>query len=372
MKLFEYQAKEIFKECGIIVPDSILISSEDELEAAVEQIGLPCVVKAQVLHGGRGKAGLVKFVKTNEEALQEGVRILGVTGQRLLVEAAVENVAEIYLSITGDPVEGKALIMACGDGGMDIEEIARTEPEKILKQHVDLAAGLLPYEGQNIFYSLGFDKETVKSANKMLAGLYKAFRTYEAELVEINPLMLTPDGQFVAADGKLNIDDNAIYKYPQFEKTRAYYNTDLEYEAAQVGVPFLQFDGNIGMLVAGAGLANVVFDLINYSGGSVGTYLEFGGPNYSKGKQCMELMLESNPKGILIVAFGTIARADVMAEGIVEAYEELKPTIPVVTAIRGTGEERAKELLAQTPFEAYDDVEDAVARIIELTGGAQA
>lgn len=372
MKLFEYQAKEIFKECGIIVPDSILISSEDELEAAVEQIGLPCVVKAQVLHGGRGKAGLVKFVKTKEEALREGARILAVTGQRLLVEAAVKNVAEIYISITGDPVEGKALIMACGDGGMDIEEIARTEPEKILKQHVDLAAGLLPYEGQNIFYSLGFDKETVKSANKMLAGLYQAFRTYEAELVEINPLMLTPDGQFVAADGKLNIDDNAIYKYPQFEKTRAYYNTDLEYEAAQVGVPFLQFDGNIGMLVAGAGLANVVFDLINYSGGSVGTYLEFGGPNYSKGKQCMELMLESNPKGILIVAFGTIARADVMAEGIVEAYEELKPTIPVVTAIRGTGEERAKELLAQTPFEAYDDVEEAVARIIELTGGVQA
>lgn len=371
MKLFEYQAKEIFKECGITVPESCLISSPEELESAIESIGIPCVVKAQVLHGGRGKAGLVKFVTSKEEAINEGNRILEVTQQKLLVEAAVDKAQELYLSITGDPVTGKALIMACGDGGMDIEEIARTEPEKILRQHVDLSAGLLPYEGQNIFYELGFDKAAVKEANKLLAGLYKAFRTYEAELVEINPVMVTKDGEFIAADGKLNIDDNALDRYPQFKKTRAYYKTDLEYEAAQVGVPFIQFDGDIGMLVAGAGLANVVFDLINYSHGSVATYLEFGGPNYHKGKECMELMLKSNPKGILIVAFGTIARADVMAEGIVEAYRELKPTIPVVCAIRGTGEERAHELLQETNFESFEDVEEAVARIIELTGGAK-
>lgn len=371
MKLFEYQAKGIFKENGIEVPDSILISDVSELEAAVDSIGVPCVVKAQVLHGGRGKAGLVKFVRSKDEALAEGKRILETTGQKLLVEKAVDKEQEIYISITGDPVEGKALIMACGDGGMDIEEIARTEPEKIIRQHVDLSDGFQPYQGQDVFYALGFDKDLVKTANKMLASLYKVFRDYEAELVEINPLMITKDGQVVAADGKLNIDDNAVSRYPQFEKTRAYYKTDLEYEAAQVGVPFIQFDGDIGMLVAGAGLANVVFDLINYNHGSIGTYLEFGGPNYSKGKECMELMLQSNPKGILIVAFGTIARADVMAEGIVEAYKELKPEIPVVTAIRGTGEERARELLAETPFETFEDVEDAVARIIELTGGVE-
>jgi succinyl-CoA synthetase beta subunit len=372
MKLFEYQAKEIFKECGITVPESRLIDTPDALEEAVEVIGLPCVVKAQVLHGGRGKAGLVKFCRTQEEALSEGRRIMEKTGHSLLVEAAVDKQQELYVSITGDPVTGEGLIMVCGDGGMDIEEIARTEPEKILKEHIDLEDGFFPYIGQNLFYELGFDKDTVKAANKFLASLYKAFRKYEAELVEVNPLMITKDGRFVAADGKLNIDDHAVDRYPQFERTRQYYNTDLEYEAAQVGVPFIQFDGDIGMLVAGAGLANVVFDLINYNHGSVCTYLEFGGPNYSKGKTCMELMLRSKPKGILIVAFGTIARADVMAEGIVEAYEELKPDVPVVTAIRGTGEERAKELLAQTPFEAFDDVEEAVARIIELTtGGAK-
>ena len=371
MKLFEYQAKEIFKEFGITVPESELVTSEEELEAAVDIIGLPCVVKAQVLHGGRGKAGLVKFVRTKEEALQEGKRILDVTQMQLLVEAAVEKQQEIYLSITGDPVTGEALVMACGDGGMDIEEIARTEPEKIIREHIDLSQGIFPYKAQDLFYQLGFDKDMVKEASKLLTGLYQAFRKYEAELVEINPVMITTDGKFVAADGKFNIDDHAIDRFPQYEKSRAYYKTDLEYEAALEGVPFIQFDGDIGLLVAGAGLANVVFDLINYNHGSVCTYLEFGGPNYRKGKTCMELMLKSKPKGILIVAFGTIARADVMAEGIVEAYQELKPEIPVVTAIRGTGEEIANELLKQTPFEAFEDVEEAVQRIIELTGGAQ-
>lgn len=371
MKLFEYQAKELFKEFGITIPESKLIESADELSAAVDEIGLPCVVKAQVLHGGRGKAGLVKFVKTKEEALQEGARILEKTGMKLLVEAAVDKEKEIYLSITGDPVVGKAMVMACADGGMDIEEIARTEPEKIIKQHIDLSEGIFPYQAQDVFYKLGMDKDTVKEATKLLVGLYKAFRKYEAELVEINPVMITTDGKCVAADGKFNIDDHAISMFPQYEKSRAYYKTDLEYEAALEGVPFIQFDGDIGLLVAGAGLANVVFDLINYSHGSVATYLEFGGPNYRKGKECMELMLKSKPKGILIVAFGTIARADVMAEGIVEAYHELKPDIPVVTAIRGTGEEEAKKLLSDTPFEAFDDVEEAVQRIIELTGGAQ-
>ncbi|MGM9526531.1 MAG: ATP-grasp domain-containing protein, partial [Peptococcaceae bacterium] len=201
MKLFEYQAKEIFKEFGLTVPESRLIDSADQLQEAVEAIGLPCVVKAQVLHGGRGKAGLVKLVRTMEEALQEGTRILEVTGMKLLVEAAVDVKQEIYLSITGDPVVGKALVMACGDGGMDIEEIARTEPEKIIRQHIDLSDGIFPYQAQDVFYQLGFDKDMVKEASKLLTGLYQAFRKYEAELVEINPVMITSDGKFVAADG---------------------------------------------------------------------------------------------------------------------------------------------------------------------------
>lgn len=369
MKLFEYQAKDIFKEFGIAVPESKLASSENELESALEQIGLPCVVKAQVLHGGRGKAGLVKFVRTKEEALSEGKRILAATHMQLLVEKAIEKEQEIYLSITGDPVDGKALVMACKEGGMDIEEIARTAPEKIIRLQIDLADGIFPYHAQDLFYQLGFDKDLVKEAGKLLSSLYHAFRKYEAELVEINPVMITSEGKFVAADGKFNIDDHAIDQFPQYQKSRAYYKTDLEYEAALEGVPFIQFDGDIGLLVAGAGLANVVFDLINYNHGSICTYLEFGGPNYRKGKKCLELMLKSNPKGILIVAFGTIARADVMAEGIVEAYQELKPEIPVVTAIRGTGEEIANNLLKQTPFEVFEDVEQAVQRMIALTGG---
>ena len=369
MKLLEYQAKELFKEQGIPVPASTLISSISQLDNALTEIGLPCVLKAQVLQGGRGKAGLVKFVATKEEASVEAERILKVTGKKLLVEGAVEFEKEMYMAITIDPVSGSALVMACLDGGVEIEVTARTTPEKIIKEKIDLAKGLMPFQASNVMYSLGLNKDQTASGSKVLLKLYELFVKYDAELVEINPLMILKDGTMIAADGKFSIDDNSLFKQNRYSFTKDYYKNDFEYEAAQDGIPYIQFEGDIGLMVAGAGLANVVYDLISYYGGTVANYLEFGGPNYHKAQKCMKMMLDSKPKCILIATFGTIARADIMAQGIVDAVKELKPDIPIVAVIRGTGEEEAQELLRSVGLNPLNDTEEAVKRAVELAGG---
>ncbi|SHN87612.1 succinate--CoA ligase subunit beta [Desulfitobacterium chlororespirans] len=371
MKLFEYQAKELFSESSIAVPPNTLIGEISELDSAVEKIGLPCVLKAQVLHGGRGKAGLVKLVQTKEEARNEAKRIMEATDKKLLVEGAVSYEREMYVSITVDAASGLAMVMACLEGGVDIEEIARTMPEKIIKEKVDMSLGLTPYQADNIMYSLGLEQSAAKEGSKLLLKLYQLFVNYNAELVEINPLMILKDGTMVAADGKFNLDDNALYKQNRFSLTRDHYKSDFEYEAALDGIPYIAFEGDIGMMVAGAGLANVVFDLIHYYGGTVANYLEFGGPNYHKAHKCMKMMLEAKPKCILIATFGTIARADVMAQGIVEAVKELKPEIPIVAVIRGTGEEEAQELLRSVGLTSLGDTEEAVKKAIEIVGGAE-
>lgn len=370
MKLFEYQAKELFAESGIPVPANVLIDGISELDSALETIGLPCVLKAQVLHGGRGKAGLVKFVRSKEEAQSEGKRILQVTGKKLLVEGAVPYEREMYIAITVDAATGLAMVMACLEGGVDIEEIARIAPEKIIREKVDMSLGLMTYQADNIMYGLGLAQSAAKAGSQILLKLYQLFVSYNAELVEINPLMILKDGTMVAADGKFNLDDNTLYKQKRFSLTRDHYKSDFEYEGAVEGIPYIAFEGDIGMMVAGAGLANVVFDLIHYYGGTVANYLEFGGPNYHKAQQCMKMMLQAKPKCILIATFGTIARADVMAQGIVEAVRELKPDIPIVAVIRGTGEEEAHRLLSSVGLSSLGDTEEAVRKAVEIVGGA--
>lgn len=369
MKLFEHQAKELFEEHGIPVPVRVLISNVSELEQAILQIGLPCVLKAQVLQGGRGKAGLVKFVTTKEEAQAEAKRIIEITEKKLMVESAVNFEKEMYLAITMDPVAGKAMVMACMEGGVDIEDIARNTPEKIVREYVDLRLGLMTYQANNVMYALGLSGEAVKQGCNVVIKLYEVFKKYEAELVEINPLMITKEGQVIAADGKVSLDDNTLYKHQRYSISRDHYKSDFEYQAALDGIPYIQFDGDIGLMCAGAGLTNVIFDLINYGGGTVANYLEFGGPNYHKSKKCMEMMLETKPKAILIATFGTIARADVMAQGIAEAVRELKPTTPIVTCIRGTGEEEAIQMLKDVGLEPLADTEEAVKKVIKLAGG---
>ena len=373
MKLFEYQAKELFEEAGIPIPKGKLVNNVSELDGVVDEVGLPCAIKAQVLQGGRGKAGLIQLASTDDEVRTKSEQILEKIedGHGLLVEQALDIDKELYLSITPEPVSGSALVMASAEGGVEIEEVAQNTPEKIIKERVDVSEGLLPFQARNVMFELGLDKDGVKQGSAMLLSLYSLFQRYDAELVEINPLVITEESALIAADGKITIDDDALPRQERFSLSRDYFESDVAYEASQEGIPYLKFDGDIGLLCAGAGLTNVVYDLINYGGGSVDSYVEFGGPNYRKAAKALELMMKTEPKVVLVVTFGTIARADVIAEDLVEAIKRLEPDFPIVTAIRGTGEEKVPDLLGEVGLEQLEDTEEAVEKAVELAGSAK-
>jgi succinyl-CoA synthetase beta subunit len=372
MKLFEYQAKDLFREAGIPVPDGKLVNEISGLDAAVEEVGVPCAIKAQVLRGGRGKVGLIQLASTIEEARDKAEQIFGKieAGRGLLVERALDIQEELYLSITPEPVSGTALVMASAEGGVEIEEVARTMPERIVRERVDLSEGLLPFQARNVMFGLGLGGAAMKQGAAMLSNLYALFRRHDAELVEVNPLAVTEVG-LVAADGKVTIDDGALGRQERFSLNRDQFESAVEYEASLEGIPYLKFDGDIGLLCAGAGLTNVIFDLVNYGGGSVDSYVEFGGPNYRKGAKALELMMKTDPKVVLVVTFGTIARADVIAEDLAGAIKDLKPDFPIVTAIRGTGEEKVAALLGSVGLEPLEETERAVAKAIELAKGTR-
>lgn len=370
MRLFEFQAKQVFSQAGIAVPKGLRASDAEGAVAAADGIGYPCVLKAQVLRGGRGKAGLIRLVRNEDDARDASMAILAaIGGAPLLVEQAVDIAREIYLSITVDPVSACALVLACAEGGVEIEELARSAPEKIVRESVPFHEGLLPFRARNIAYSLGLESDAAKQFAGVLEKLYGVFISQDAELAEINPLFITKSGSLVAGDGKLSIDDNSMHRHPEWEPGRDSFDSDIAFEAWREGIPYLQFDGDISLMCAGAGLTTTVFDLIVDAGGSVANYLEFGGPNYRKGLRAMELCVRNNPKVILIVTFGTIARADVMADGIVEAVRTLAPACPIVVCIRGTGEDSAAATLRAAGLEPLVDTEQAVRTAVALSRG---
>ena len=362
MKLYEHQGKALFAQGGIAVPKGRTVSGRAELPDALAESGLPCVIKAQVLAGKRGKGGLIQFADTEPDARAKAEAILG--DQRVksvLVEEKLDIQREIYLSATVEPVTATVTLMACAEGGVDIEEVAATAPEKIVREQVNPLHGLMPFNVRNLVSPLGLDKEQGKAFGRLVSQLYATFRKSDALLAEINPVAVTGDGRVMAADAKVIVDDNALHRQP-FERTLEEFENDVEYEAAQLGIPYLQFDGDIGLMCAGAGLTNTVFDLIHHFGGKPANFLEFGGPNYRRASEAMQLALKSKAKVLLIVTFGTIARADVMAEGIVAAMEQLKPAIPIVTAIRGTGEEEAADMLRAAGLDPLSDTEEKPSR----------
>jgi len=373
MKLFEYQVKDLFKKEGIPVPSSRQALSAEEARTAAGTMGGTVVVKSQVLQGGRGKAGLIRLADDPDKAFAETKALMegDFRVRRFLIEEAVNYSSELYLSVTADPVKGCAVIYFSPDGGVDIEVLARDNPERIFREEVDITRGLLPFQARDLVYRAGLRGTAAGSVIKAVQKLYSVFRKYDAELAEINPLFLLPDESVTAGDGKLMIDDNSSFRQESFPLTREAFDSDMEFEAAQDGIPYLQFDGDISLMCAGAGLTTTVYDLINYEGGSVANYLEFGGPNYKRARRAMELCLRNrNAKVLLIVTFGTIARADVMAEGIVSAMEELKPELPIVTCIRGTNEEEAAETLRRAGLTPLTDTEDAVRKAVALSRGA--
>ena len=369
MKLFEYQAKELFKEAGIEIPKGVLIDEQSDFAAAVAGLTAPYVLKSQVLSGKRGKAGLIRFADSVEKAEAEARSLFG-CGQgvkKVLVIQDFNIAQELYLAITVDAVKAKALVISCAEGGMDIEELAATASDKIHYTLIDMAEGALDFQCRNIAYDLGFKGDVAKQVSAVVKKLYGVFSKYDAELAEINPLFITKEGQAVAGDGKFIIDDNSGFRQKRFEIGRDYFTSDAEYESYLEGIPYLQFDGDISLMCAGAGLTTTIFDLINYSGGTVANYLEFGGANYKKAVRAMELCLKNtSAKVILIVTFGTIARADVMAEGIKSAIETLKPSVPIVACIRGTNEEGAEGILRSCGLNPLYDTEEAVALAVKI------
>lgn len=375
MKLFEYQVKELFAKQGIEVPRSVSSKSPEESAEGARTLKGRVVVKSQVLQGGRGKAGLIKLAATPGEASDETRALMEGSHKvrRFLIEEAVSFTKELYLSVTADPVEGTGIIYFSPDGGVDIEELARTRPDRIFSEKVDITRGLLPFQARDLVYRSGMTGKEAGAVIKVVNQLFSLFMTYDAELVEINPLFITEEGAAVAGDGKLLIDDNSSFRQESFPLSRESFDSDMEFEAAQDGIPYLQFDGDISLMCAGAGLTTTVYDLINYEGGSVANYLEFGGPNYKRANRAMELCLRNtNAKVLLIVTFGTIARADVMADGIVEAIRELKPELPIVTCIRGTNEEEASETLKSAGLTPLRDTEEAVRKAVALCRSVRA
>ena len=371
MNVFEYQAKEAFRDNGIPTPRGVVIKSIEEVESAVNEISLPCVIKSQILRGGRGKLGLIKFVKTMEEAQEVAKELFAseYNVQILLIEEAVQMDKEVYLAVTVDPVTSKAMFIACAEGGVEIEILAKETPEKLITVQVDLAEGLGAYHINNLIFGLGLTGDIAKQFGAMARNLYKTFRACDANLAEINPVFITKDEKVIAGDGKLIIDDNSIPRQPKFPLMREYFDTQVEYEANVEGLPFLQFDGDICLMCAGAGLTTTVYDLVSDFGGTVATYAEFGGPNYTKAVRTMELVLQHPSKVILVITFGTIARADVMAQGLVDAIKIHKPSIPIVTCIRGTGEEEAFKILRDAGIEPLTNTEEAVQRAVDIAAG---
>ena len=372
MKLYEYQGKEIFRNAGIPVPDGVVVTSPDDVDKYSGTMELPVMLKAQVLAGKRGKAGLIQKAD-NWDKIKEtvgewiGKKFSNEKINSVLLESPLNIERELYAAVTIDPASGCPIIMACGEGGMDIEELSAAKPEAIVTERVNIFKGLLPFQIRNMVADIGLKGDAARSVFKILGTMYRLFRSYDAELVEINPLVIDAEGKVWAADAKFRIDDNALFRHKEFERGREQFDDDLEYEAFKLGLSYVALDGNIGVICTGAGLTMTTLDLIKLNGGSPANFLDFGGANYKNAANALKIALKiKGLKVLLLVTFGLFARADTIAEGVVQAIEEIKPKVPIIMAVRGTGEERAREMIEAIGIETYNDTESAVKSAVEL------
>ncbi len=374
MKVHEYQAKDVFDAAGIPVPPGKVVTNPvDAYDLAVEY-AKPVMVKSQVHVGGRGKAGGIKYAETPEAAkvlAQKiiGMEIKGLTVKKVLVTVAEDIITESYVGIILDRATKQPVIMVSSAGGVDIEEVAAKTPQKIFKLHVDPVVGLKYYQARNLAYKLYREPSQVKKATNIILKLYDIFWDVDASLIEINPLITNTAGDVVAIDAKLNIDDNALYRQQAIEKMRDIDSEDpAEVEAREGDLSFVKLDGNIGCIVNGAGLAMATMDLVKRYGGEPANFLDIGGSsNPRKVVTAMKIIL-SDPKveAILINIFGGITRCDDVANGIVAAFKELQPSIPVVVRLTGTNEEKAKQILKKINLPYGDTLDDVVKKAIEL------
>jgi succinyl-CoA synthetase beta subunit len=391
MKVHEFQAKALFREAGIPVPDGEVAADASEASAVFTRLGAPlAVVKAQIHAGGRGKAGGVKLVRSAEEARAAAAALLGqplVTIQtgpqgqlvrRVLVEAGTEIAHEYYAAITVDRSRGAPVLMASAEGGMEIEEVARRTPERILRETLDAEAGLRPWQARRLAYGLGLPARAIAPAIDVLRKLGRAFLDLDASLVEVNPLVLRPDGGLIALDGKLDFDSNALYRHPDIAALRDKDEEDpREVAAAEAGLAYIALEGDIGCLVNGAGLAMGTMDTIQLAGGAPANFLDVGGGATKEQVTAAFRIIRSDArvKAILVNIFGGIMKCDVIAEGILAALRATGPGVPLVVRLEGTNVEKGRQLLEESglPLITAGDLADAASKAVaaaRATAGA--
>jgi len=375
MNIHEYQAKEIFARFGIPVPPGTVVTTPAEAESVAAKIGRPVVVKAQVLVGGRGKAGGVKIAQTPAEAKEKAAQILGmdIKGekvQKVLITEAVDIAREIYVGVVMDRRAQKPLIMASAEGGVEIEITAVEKPQAIKRVHVDPLYGVQSFAARNLAAELADNAEQAKPMTDIIEKLYRVFMETDASLAEINPLVVTRDGRVLAIDAKLNFDDNALYRHADIEAMR---DTDAEdageTTARAEGLSFVRLSGNVGCIVNGAGLAMATMDLVKEYGGQPANFLDIGGSSRPE-KVVTALTIITSDKSvrsILFNIFGGITRCDDVARGLVTAFNQMDLKLPVVVRLTGTNEKEAREILKQLPsLHTAETMDEAVKKAIQL------
>jgi succinyl-CoA synthetase beta subunit len=378
VKLQEYRSKEILARHGVPLLAGETATSPVEARAAAERIGGPVVVKAQVLVGGRGKAGGVQLAATPDEAAEKaseiiGLDIKGTTVKTVLIAPAADIAHEYYLGLILDRASKAITVIASAEGGVEIEETAKTNPEAILRLPLHPLLGLQEHESRRIGFFLGIPAELRKDFGKVMRGLYDAFVGSEADLAEINPLVVTDDGQLLALDAKIVLDDSALPRHADLEAMRDLNEEEpSEIAAREAGISFIKLDGNIGCMVNGAGLAMTTMDLVKLAGGEPANFLDIGGgAKADKVTAAFKIILDDkNVKAILINIFGGITRGDEVARGIVEARAALDRDVPMVVRIVGTNSEEAKPILAEASLITADSLDDAAAKAVAAAGGA--
>jgi succinyl-CoA synthetase beta subunit len=374
--LLEYQGKQLFARHGVPVPEGAPASTVEDAVQRARELGFPCVVKAQVQIGGRGKAGGIKVANSAEEAEEHAKAILGMdirghTVHELWIERASDIAAEYYASIVFDRSAKAPLVMLSTKGGMDIEEVAEEDPGAIARLHVDPLLGFQDFHGRRLSFAAAVDADVVRPVGAMLARLYEAFIAEEAMLVEVNPLIVTGEREVVALDAKVTVDDNALFRHPENEKLRDPSAEDpQEQMAKEKGLTYVKLDGDIGILGNGAGLVMSTLDVVAQAGGRPANFLDAGGGSKAEAiVDAVEVILsDEKVKAVLFNIFGGITRCDEVARGLIEAFQQVKPRVPFVVRLNGTNEEEGQRLLAEAALPnvtVEKTMDGAAARVVE-------
>ncbi len=383
MNVHEYQAKKLLSDFGVRVPGGQVVFSADEVSEALEGLSSDkYVVKAQIHAGGRGKGGGIKVVNNAGDATAAAEQIIGMnlvthqTGPEgkkvgsVLIEEASSIEKEFYLGMVIDRSREKVVVMGSPEGGVEIEEVAARSPEKIIKEHVDISLGIQPYQCRKIAYFMGLEGGAVRQAVSFILSLYRVFIEKDCSLAEINPLVLTSDGNIVALDAKINFDDNALFRHRDIAGLRDRDEEDpLELEASDAGISFVKLDGNIGCLVNGAGLAMATMDIIKHHGGEPANFLDVGGGATTEQvtKAFKMILSDENVKAIFVNIFGGIMKCDTIADGIVEAAGEVGINVPLVVRLEGTNVEAGREILSNSGLDIQTgaDMKEAASRVVK-------